>query len=83
MCVVKSRVLTLCQQIAELEYELEQEVGDMTDTSVIYSRNRLVSRGDTRALAVFDSFDRVKAAVGVQNNKDEDILQLCRKMQLT
>lgn len=59
MCGMTGKMaVLLCQQIAQLEHELEQEVGTLTASSLSYLRGMLVQRGDVRAVGVFDSVTR-------------------------
>jgi len=52
------KVVSLCQQIAQLGYELEQEMATLGPSSVTYLRGQLVQIGGTRAVGVFDSATR-------------------------
>jgi len=58
MCAVRCRLTDLCQQIAQLEYELEQELCDLKERPKVkeYALGLLKRRGDTRAEQILLSY---------------------------
>lgn len=56
MCSSRSRLTDLCRQIADLEYELEQELCDSNPGVKRQSLVMLQKRGDTRAAQILTAY---------------------------
>jgi hypothetical protein len=72
---MKFTIFPLCKQMADLEFEMERALNQMTDTSIRYERSLLVALKFERALEICDSFERVRACLPVQAN-DYDLSEL-------
>jgi len=56
MCAIRCRLTDLCQQIAQLEYELEQELCGSKPVVKEYALGMIRRRGDTRAEQILLSY---------------------------